>query len=360
MPAQCDGCGQKFCLAHHRHENHGCHVKPRDDRYAPVCPLCMQAIAVKPGDNLNTVVDAHIRAGCPTASTKSRKNACSFKGCREKEFMPISCKLCKRPFCLKHRFESDHDCPLRKGGAATAAANAAAANAVVAQKRTQQAQQQQQQRQARGQAVPDTSGDAELARRLAGMNSSVRGASDSLSQAAAGAWSAATISPFSPFQGLGSSQPAAGRASGAGGGGPAGGGRRQQKHTNKPENAKGAHGIPDIERMLLSVYFPASSNRAPEFHVLSARWSVGKVIDTLAERGSIRNNNNMPGATRLNLFNRSAARLDTAISLESLVLADKLGGGDVVILEYAETLSRHDPKLYLTAKDKSGKDCVLM
>ena len=58
--------------------------------------------------------------------------------------------------------------------------------------------------------------------------------------------------------------------------------------------------------------------------------------------------------------NRSAARLDTASSLESLVLADKLGGGDVVILEYAETLSRHDPKLYLTAKDKSGKDCILM
>jgi hypothetical protein len=120
LPFTCDGCSKKFCLEHHRHENHGCHAKPRDDKYVPVCPLCMQAIPVKPGDNVNNLVDAvsrcpacrplcpaltmpglfragqHIRAGCPTAAVKSKKNGCTFKGCREKEFIPISCKLCKQ------------------------------------------------------------------------------------------------------------------------------------------------------------------------------------------------------------------------------------------------------------------------
>ena len=56
----------------------------------------------------------HIRAGCPSAQVKTKQNACTFKGCREKEFVPINCKLCKKPFCLKHRFEADHDCPVNK------------------------------------------------------------------------------------------------------------------------------------------------------------------------------------------------------------------------------------------------------
>ena len=62
-----------------------------------------QAISIKQGQDANYLVDQHIRAGCPTASLKSKKNPCSFKGCREKEFIPISCKLCKQvPFwpCL--------------------------------------------------------------------------------------------------------------------------------------------------------------------------------------------------------------------------------------------------------------------
>ena len=57
LPFTCDGCQKKFCLDHHRHENHGCHAKPRDDKYVPVCPLCMQAISVKPNDDVNAVID---------------------------------------------------------------------------------------------------------------------------------------------------------------------------------------------------------------------------------------------------------------------------------------------------------------
>ena len=245
-----------------------------------------------------SLCEQHIRAGCPTATVKSRKNPCTFKGCREKEFIPISCKLCHQPFCLKHRFETDHDCPAKKSGAQNTAANAAAAkDAAVAAARARRAaaqqeeQKAQQQRQQQQQTRPSSAASSAA--------NAARGAQDSFSQAAAGAWSAATTSPFSPFQGLhGNTQPAAGSgAGGAGGGG--GEGRKKTKHSNKPDAADGAQGIPESERMLLSVYFPVSSNRPPEYHVLSVRWSVGKVIDTLSTRGNIRNNNNQPGATRL-------------------------------------------------------------
>ena len=71
---------------------------------------CTHARA-QPPTNLLTHARAHahtqhIRAGCPKAGGASKKNGCSMPGCKEKEFIPVSCKLCKRPFCLKHRFET--------------------------------------------------------------------------------------------------------------------------------------------------------------------------------------------------------------------------------------------------------------
>ncbi|EKX52192.1 hypothetical protein GUITHDRAFT_65389 [Guillardia theta CCMP2712] len=114
LPFTCDGCKKKFCLNHHKPEAHTCPVPPRNDKYVPVCPLCQQAITIKPGEDPNAIVDRHIRAGCPKVVAKQPKsNACSFRGCKEKEFVPVSCKLCKQPFCLKHRFETDHDCPAK-------------------------------------------------------------------------------------------------------------------------------------------------------------------------------------------------------------------------------------------------------
>ena len=84
----------------------------------------------------------------------------------------MSCKLCKQPFCLKHRFETDHPCPkngakapgggLFKAPPAKAAAGAAAvaragagraapAKATHEQQRQQQLKQQDELRAARAQ-----------------------------------------------------------------------------------------------------------------------------------------------------------------------------------------------------------------
>ena len=43
-------------------------------------------------------------------------------------------------------------------------------------------------------------------------------------------------------------------------------------------------GIPERERMLVSAYFPVSTKRSPEFHVLNVSWSVGKAVDVLSQR----------------------------------------------------------------------------
>eukprot|EP00281_Chroomonas_sp_CCMP1168_P007399 CAMPEP_0206265320 /NCGR_PEP_ID=MMETSP0047_2-20121206/29923_1 /ASSEMBLY_ACC=CAM_ASM_000192 /TAXON_ID=195065 /ORGANISM="Chroomonas mesostigmatica_cf, Strain CCMP1168" /LENGTH=159 /DNA_ID=CAMNT_0053693189 /DNA_START=55 /DNA_END=530 /DNA_ORIENTATION=+ len=132
LPFTCSGCGKQFCVEHQRAEDHDCPVAPREDKRAPTCPMCMQAVTIMPGEDANAVIDKHIRAGCPTSAVKTKQNKCTFKGCREKEFIPISCKLCKQPFCLKHRFETDHDCPANKKPAPGAAQQAASSVAGMA------------------------------------------------------------------------------------------------------------------------------------------------------------------------------------------------------------------------------------
>ena len=127
--------------------------------------------------DVSNVVTQHIRAGCPTATVKSKKNACTFKGCREKEFVPISCKLCKQPFCLKHRFETDHDCPAKKSGASNATANATAAAAAAARQRQEQQKRVQQQAQLQKQQQQQQR-PGSAARGASAAGTASRGASD--------------------------------------------------------------------------------------------------------------------------------------------------------------------------------------
>lgn len=35
---------------------------------------------------------------------------CSFKGCAERELVPVLCPHCEKNFCLRHRHQSDHEC----------------------------------------------------------------------------------------------------------------------------------------------------------------------------------------------------------------------------------------------------------
>ncbi|KAL5466983.1 hypothetical protein EMCRGX_G031148 [Ephydatia muelleri] len=85
LPFLCDGCGQVFCKEHRTQDSHSCtHIAH---------PPKIQAEA--------TVAPAFY--------------LCSLPGCGRKEIAEIKCTLCSHTFCLHHRHQEDHGCPVLKG-----------------------------------------------------------------------------------------------------------------------------------------------------------------------------------------------------------------------------------------------------
>lgn len=37
---------------------------------------------------------------------------CSYKYCRIRDFLPFTCSLCNKPYCLEHSKSKDHECEL--------------------------------------------------------------------------------------------------------------------------------------------------------------------------------------------------------------------------------------------------------
>ena len=37
-------------------------------------------------------------------------NECAMPRCKKKEVVPFTCNICQKNFCIKHRFETDHNC----------------------------------------------------------------------------------------------------------------------------------------------------------------------------------------------------------------------------------------------------------
>lgn len=60
------------------------------------------------------VVGRHIDSDCQSDPAKERRkvytNKCSMKGCKVKELIPVKCEKCHKNYCLRHRFEEDHQC----------------------------------------------------------------------------------------------------------------------------------------------------------------------------------------------------------------------------------------------------------
>eukprot|EP00039_Didymoeca_costata_P003797 m.69700 g.69700 ORF g.69700 m.69700 type:complete len:247 (-) comp12078_c0_seq3:157-897(-) len=111
LPFTCDACGKIFCQFHKDYKNHSCEESYKIDNQVPTCPICGTIIALKPGVDPNVAVNDHITSGCSKPKEdKTYSNGCSKPGCKKREAIAIHCATCKLPFCLKHRFESDHDC----------------------------------------------------------------------------------------------------------------------------------------------------------------------------------------------------------------------------------------------------------
>jgi len=69
-------------------------------------------IKVKPNEDPDQKMSEHIDSGCRMHSMKAKEkpNACSYPSCTQVELIPITCEVCKKKFCLKHRFPGDHNC----------------------------------------------------------------------------------------------------------------------------------------------------------------------------------------------------------------------------------------------------------
>lgn len=107
--------------------------------------------------------------------------------------------------------------------------------------------------------------------------------------------------------------------------------------------ASGDAALPQEERRYFLVYPPlavAEKVKAKETFV-SVRWSVGKVIDSMATMLSIPNSNNLAIAEKLRLFDRNTGnlisqRMDVPLSQ---LLEKELQNGQDVVLEYCSASS---------------------
>ncbi|XP_014784650.1 AN1-type zinc finger protein 2A isoform X1 [Octopus bimaculoides] len=133
LPMKCDACSQVFCRDHIQYATHKCPESYKKDNQVPVCPLCNTPIGLKKGELPDVVIGHHIDNDCQSDPARQRRkiyvNKCSFKGCKQKEMVPVRCDRCQKNYCLKHRHEQDHKCtslqdsgkPMSRSGAAAAA-----------------------------------------------------------------------------------------------------------------------------------------------------------------------------------------------------------------------------------------------
>lgn len=131
LPMKCDACGKIYCRDHIHYNTHSCPESYKKDNQVPVCPLCNNPITVKKGELPDVIVGRHIDNDCQSDLAKKRRkiytNRCSFKGCKQKELIPVNCDKCQKNFCLKHRHELDHGCQGFENSGRTASKAAAAA-----------------------------------------------------------------------------------------------------------------------------------------------------------------------------------------------------------------------------------------
>jgi len=115
LPVKCDACNNTFCSEHYKYESHNCPAAYRKNVQVPVCPLCNTPIPGKSDELPDIRVSRHIDSDCQSDRAVDRRkkvytNRCSYKGCKQKELIPVICDKCGQNFCLRHRHAQDHSC----------------------------------------------------------------------------------------------------------------------------------------------------------------------------------------------------------------------------------------------------------
>jgi len=111
------------------------------------------------------------------------------------------------------------------------------------------------------------------------------------------------------------------------------------------QQAVGDKSIPDADRVFFNVVLPLGSHRKSMPMYFSNSWYVGKAIDKAAVAASVSNKNNVAGARRLCMFEASGGHLcPSGQKISSLLNGSDdltLYNGATVILEYAEESAEH-------------------
>ncbi|GBM70752.1 AN1-type zinc finger protein 2B [Araneus ventricosus] len=130
LPMKCDACSNLFCIDHFTYNKHSCDDAFQKDVQVPVCPLCNNPVPSKRGEQPDIAVSQHIDRDCQAdpaiAKRKIYTNKCNVKGCKQKEVIRITCDICHKSYCLKHRHPADHKCEEQKAVSPAQAAGAAA------------------------------------------------------------------------------------------------------------------------------------------------------------------------------------------------------------------------------------------
>ena len=113
--------------------------------------------------------------------------------------------------------------------------------------------------------------------------------------------------------------------------------------------AQGSKSIPMDERIYFGIKCSKSKEMKPVF--VSIKWSLGKVLDSVADLMGLENKNNIGGAAKLKLFKNidgqvPAIELDKRI--EELIKNEDIFNGDTLIIDYVQDLSVNqiNPKDY--------------
>eukprot|EP00048_Salpingoeca_helianthica_P008234 m.120232 g.120232 ORF g.120232 m.120232 type:complete len:211 (-) comp14548_c4_seq3:30-662(-) len=177
LPFKCNACRRIYCQEHRHYDAHACAEAYAKDFKSPPCPLCGVIVPIPAGSDANTEMMHHMDRGCapPRGSAVPSFSACGVPGCKKKEVVPMTCAKCRRNFCVRHRFEGDHQCAAlappassKPAAPATARANpspaarAAAARAAAPQQRPVQPTQMSEDEAlalALQRSLEDTSGD---------------------------------------------------------------------------------------------------------------------------------------------------------------------------------------------------------
>lgn len=117
LPYTCHRCKSIYCQEHWKPDQHSCphQFDSSFDSQVPVCPICNQPIPTARNTDPNISVNNHIAQNCPKSPTSISKtpvykNSCSFRSCKSKSMVNITCSQCGKGYCIKHRLEADHKC----------------------------------------------------------------------------------------------------------------------------------------------------------------------------------------------------------------------------------------------------------